>query len=362
MSLTEQTKPSYTRKWRQGRRRNILLLFLLTIILFITFILSIFIGSADAGFFEVLRCLFEGPEIAGDSNADPTMHVIIWSLRLPRVLMSLLCGAGLGIAGAAMQGILRNPLASPYTLGISSAAGFGASLAIVLDVGIASVFSTAGYLLIITNSFFFSLLVLGIVLLISRAKGYRAGIMVLAGISMMYLFSAGTSLLQYLATNDQLARIVFWLMGSMMSVTWKQLAIIAVFTAVVFPLLIRLSWSLNILSCGEEVAQSLGVHPRFVMVSTALLASMITAALVSFCGVIGFIGLVAPHIVRMMFGGDHRLLLPASALSGAVILMLSDTIARTVLSPMELPIGVITSFIGVPFFVSILVRKKGAVH
>lgn len=360
--MKKQTKPLHTHKWRQGRRKNILLLFVLLCGMAATFLLSVFTGSAEAGLSEVVRCLAAGPEIESGSPVDYTTHTIIWSLRLPRVLMSLLCGAGLGLAGAAMQGILRNPLASPYTLGISSAAGFGASLAIVLDVGIASVFSTAGYLLIISNSFFFSILVLGIVLLISRTKSYRPSTMILAGISMMYLFSAGTSLLQYLATNDQLAKIVFWLMGSLMSVTWKQLTIISVFMAVVFPLLMRLSWSLNILSCGEEVAQSLGVHPRFVMVSTALLASVVTAGLVSFCGVIGFIGLVAPHIVRMMVGGDHRLLLPASAMSGSVILALSDTIARTVLTPMELPIGVITSFIGVPFFISILIRRKGTSH
>ncbi len=347
-------------RWQKSRIKNLILLFLLFTAAAGIFLFSIMTGSAGISAKDVVLTLLQGPGPSDTGGADPVIHSIIWSLRLPRVLMSLLCGAGLGIAGAAMQGILRNPLASPYTLGISSAAGFGASLAIVLDVGAISFISASGYGFIISNSFLFSLLDLGLVLFISRIRGFRASTMILSGISLMYLFSAGTSLLQYLATSDQLARIVFWLMGSLMSVSWHQLTIIALFFLILFPVLMRLSWSLNILSCGEEVAQSLGVHPRFVMVATALVASLMTAALVSFCGVIGFIGLVAPHIVRLLFGSDHRLLLPASALSGAFLLAFADTLARTALSPMELPIGVITSFIGVPFFISILVSRKGS--
>ena len=347
-------------RWQKSRIKNLILLFVLCAAAALIFLFSIMMGSARASVRDVVVSLAQGPVQSESSPVDPVIHSIIWSLRLPRVLMSLLCGAGLGIAGAAMQGILRNPLASPYTLGISSAAGFGASLAIVAEAGAVSLFSLSGYGLIISNSFIFSLLDLGLVLFISRIRGFRASTMILSGISLMYLFSSGTSLLQYMATSDQLARIVFWLMGSLMSVSWNQLAIITVFFLILFPLLMRLSWSLNILSCGEEVAQSLGVHPRFVMVSTALAASLMTAALVSFCGVIGFIGLVAPHVVRLLFGSDHRLLLPASALSGAFLLAFADTLARTVMIPMELPIGVITSFIGVPFFISILVSRKGS--
>ena len=350
---------SYSRQWRESRLRVGLFFLLLLTLLVLTFLYSLRKGSVEASFSDIWSSLMAGPNAEPESDSAALVSGIIWSLRLPRVLMSLLCGAGLGVAGAAMQGILRNPMASPYTLGISSASGFGASLAIVFNVGFLSVFSVSGYLMIISNAFFFALLNLGLVLLISRTKGYRSGIMILSGISMMYLFSAGTSLLQYLATNDQLARIVFWLMGSLISVTWRQLAVLSVFFAFLFPLLFLLSWSLNLLSCGEDVAQSLGVRPRFIMISTAVLASLMSAALVSFCGVIGFIGLVAPHIVRFLFGSDHRTLIPASAISGAIILALSDTLARTVLVPLELPIGVITSFIGVPFFISILIGHKG---
>ncbi len=352
------TKPSNSQIWRQRKLKQLVLLGILFLGVLLTFVFSLIKGSVEIGLTDIVQSILLGPRPQNFGNADQGLHIIIWSIRFPRVLMSLLCGAGLAVAGTAMQGILRNPLASPYTLGISSASGFGASLAIVADFGIVSMFSIAGYLLIIINSFLFSLLALGLVLVISRTRGYRPEVMILSGIAMMYLFSAGTSLLQYLATNDQLAQIVFWLMGSLTSVTWKQLGIASIIFAAIFPVLFKLSWNLNLLSCGEELAQTMGAHPKQIMIVSAVLASILSATLVSFCGVIGFIGLVGPHLVRLILGNDHRLLFPASAMSGAILLAIADTLARTIIIPLELPIGVITSFIGVPFFISILVRKK----
>jgi iron complex transport system permease protein len=262
--------------------------------------------------------------------------------------MSIFCGAALSTGGVGMQGILRNPLVSPYTLGVSSAAAFGASLAIVI-------FSAE---LIIPMAFLFSLLAVSFVLVLANIKGLKSESLILAGIAVMYAFSSGVSLLQYMATKDQLAQIVFWLMGSLSSTTWHQVGIVSLVFVLVYPVLFRLSWHLNILSSGADAARSMGTHPERVMTLMIVTVTLMTAVIVSYTGVIGFVGLAAPHIARLVFGSEHRVLFPAAALTGAGILLFSDTVARTLLGNTEIPIGIISSLIGVPFLISILVNKQ----
>ena len=273
---------------------------------------------------------------------------VVWDIRLPRILMALFAGMGLSVGGVAMQGIMRNPLASPYTLGISAAAAFGASLAIVLGI--------PG--LIIPAAFAAALFSLLLVLFFSRRERMQAEGLILAGIAVMFVFSAGTSLLQYLATQDQLARIVFWLMGSLSSTTWSRVLVVALVSLTAAPLLYALSWQMNILSSGEDSARSLGVEPRFLRMAVILTVTVVTAVIVSYSGVIGFIGLAAPHIARILIGSDHRLLFPAAAITGAFSLVFSDTLARTLLGNTELPIGIVTSFFGVPFLIAILMTRQ----
>jgi len=193
---------------------------------------------------------------------------------------------------------------------------------------------------------------------LARYKGITPETMILAGIAIMYLFSAMTSFLQYIGKSEQVHEVVFWMMGSLGRSSWDKVAIIAMVTVVCTVALVYFAWDINAMGAGDETAKSLGVNVEFVRVLCMMLASLITASVICFTGTIGFIGLVAPHITRMVVGGDHRFLLPASALVGALILLAADTVARTVLAPVILPVGIMTSFLGVPFFIYLFLRRR----
>lgn len=278
--------------------------------------------------------------------------MIVWDVRLHKVLMGIVAGMGLGAAGAVMQGILKNPLASPFTLGISSAASFGAALAIVLGAGI-----VAGSWLIIGNAFIFALISALAVYILAKYKGISSETMILAGIAIMYLFSALTSLLQYSGRSEQVHEVVFWMMGSLGRSSWEALVMVTIILVFCLPYLVIKSWDLNALGAGDETAQSLGVDVEQTRVVYMMLASLITASIVCFTGTIGFIDLVSPHITRMAIGGDHRFLLIGSALVGAFLLLGADTLARTILAPVILPVGIMTSFLGIPFFMYLFLRR-----
>ncbi|MDH7593863.1 MAG: iron ABC transporter permease [Methanomicrobiales archaeon] len=284
---------------------------------------------------------------------DPLATTVVWELRLHRVIFSMLAGFGLGIAGAVMQGVLKNPLASPFTLGISSAATFGAALAMVLGLGMAQ-----GEYLVILNAFVFSLLATAGIYSLSRYRGISAESMVLAGIALMYLFSALTSFLQYIGSREQLAEVVFWMFGSLQRTSWLKTGILALALAVVVPYLVYRAWDLNAISQGDQVAASLGVRVERTRTEQMFIASLITASIIAFTGTIGFIGLVAPHITRLAIGGDHRFLLPGAGMVGSVLLLGADSLARTILAPVILPVGIMTAFIGIPFFLYLFVRSR----
>ncbi len=332
------------------RRNQVRRVILITaaLVLALLALISVGIGSAHLSIGEVWNSLKAGLSGYRPESLPLGTFSVVWDIRLPRIVMALFAGMSLSMSGTAMQGIMRNPLVSPYTLGISSASAFGASLAIILDVPV----------LIIPAAFSASLVSLMLVMFFARKGRMRAEGLILAGIAVMYVFSAGTSLLQYLASHDQLAKIVFWLMGSLSSTTWSRALVVTLISMLAAPVLYSLSWQLNILSSGEDEARSLGVNPRAIRFAIILTVTLVTAIIVSFTGVIGFIGLAAPHMARLLLGSDHRLLFPASALTGAFFLMISDTLARTLLGNTELPIGIITSFLGVPFLVSILMSRR----
>ncbi len=278
---------------------------------------------------------------------------MVWNIRLPRILVGIAAGIGLAVAGSAMQGILRNPLASPYTLGIASAAGFGAALAILLGKGF-----VGGDYLVVANAFIFAMIASGVIIGIARFKGTRPETMILAGIAIMYLFSAMTSLLQYFGEAEDVNAVVFWMLGDLDKASWDQLGIISIILVLCVPLLLLKSWDLNVMAAGDETAKSLGVRVERVRMLTMALASLLTASIVCFTGTIAFIGLVSPHIARMSIGGDNRFLLPASALIGAVLLVTADMVARRIIAPNILPVGIMTSFIGVPLFFYLILRKR----
>jgi len=280
-------------------------------------------------------------------------EVCIWKLRLPRILMGILAGIGLGAAGCVMQGVLHNPLADPYMLGIASSAGFGASLAILFGKGI-----VGGQYLIIANAFIFALLCSVIIVGLSSRKGATPETMILVGIAMMFLFTALTTLLQYFAEAEAVKAAVFWMVGDLGKSSWDKLAMVVVVVAVCVPLLMWKSWDINIMGAGDESAKSLGVRVERTRIITMVVASLLVAGVVCFTGTIGFVGLVAPHICRMVIGGDNRFLIPTSGLVGAVLLVVSDTVARTIMSPVILPVGVVTAFLGVPLFLYLIMRRR----
>jgi iron complex transport system permease protein len=310
------------------------------------------LGSANIGVLDVYAAILAKffPEQFQSTWFSDT---IVWGLRLHRILLSIIAGVGLAIAGAVMQGILKNPLASPFTLGISSAASFGAALAIILGAGF-----VGGEWLVIGNAFVFTLIASMTVYGLAKYKGISPETMILAGIAIMYLFQAMTSFLQYIGHAEQVQEVVFWMMGSLGRSSWDRVWIVTGIVAICFPYLLLKSWDINALGAGDETATSLGVNVEKTRVICMMLVSLITASVICFTGTIGFIGLVSPHIVRMVIGGDHRFLLPASALVGGLLLLGADTAARTLLAPVILPVGIMTAFLGVPFFVYLFIKRN----
>ncbi|MCL4377927.1 MAG: iron ABC transporter permease [Actinobacteria bacterium] len=316
--------------------------------------LATYVGVARLSFQKISQALLAKTLPFLDIESYKFAVTVVWDLRLPRIIMAIIAGFGLGISGATMQGILRNPLVSPFTLGLSSAAGFGAALAIVIGWGLVK----GGTFFIIINAFVFAVLAMILVFFLSRLRSLNPVTLVLAGIAIMYLFSSMTSFLQYISDSDQLSGVVFWMMGSLATSTWLKVAISLAILLFSITFLIKFSWEINAMVAGDEMAATLGTNVKAVRILCMSFSTLIAAAIISFTGVIGFIGLVAPHITRMIIGNDYRYLLPLSGLTGAILLLASDILARTVFLPSELPLSVMTSFIGVPFFVYILLTRR----
>ncbi len=333
-------------------------LFIVSLVPLVVFLAlaAVSFGSADIGIADVYQTLFRKIFPHALQEGSRSCELIIWKLRLPRICMGLLAGLALGGTGAVMQVILRNPLADPYMLGISSAAGFGASLAIINGAGI-----LAGPYLIIGNAFLFSLGSSALILMLSARRGSSPQTMVLLGLAMLFFFQAMTTILQYFGNSDAVKAALFWTVGDLGRSTWKSVLITLPIVLLGEAVLIAKAGDLNIMNSGDASAKSLGVQVQKTRIITMVICAVMIAAMVSFTGTIGFIGLVAPHIVRMSIGSDNRFLIPASAFTGAALLVVSDTIARTILSPAILPVGSVTAFLGVPLFMYLILRKKGSI-
>jgi iron complex transport system permease protein len=289
--------------------------------------------------------------MGGGSERD--RHIIV-NLRLPRVLLGGIVGASLAVAGATMQGLFRNPMASPSVIGISAGAAFGASLALVLGVSWVS-----GAFAIPAMAFLFAFITLFLVYAVSRdRRGYvPVETLLLAGIAIGALFNALVSALQYFA-GEQLSGVVFWLMGGLNNATWDQVLISVPAVILGCAMIMTLSRDLNAIMVGEEQAGNLGINVNQIRMILLLAASLVTAIAVSVAGTIGFVGLIIPHVLRILVGPDHRVLLPASIIGGAIFMIATDTLARTIISPAELPVGIITSVLGAPFFIYLLMSRK----
>jgi iron complex transport system permease protein len=352
MSAAE-IKKSYSK----SRAKKLLALFLVFIGLIIAVIASISLGAGSPRILEAMTVLASKAFPFLHINPGPdTTQVIVLDIRLPRIIMGIVAGAGLAASGATLQGVLRNPLVSSYILGVSSAAGFGAALALVFGV---SVFTTSGGYLVVANAFIFGILAMLIVYGIARLRFMTSETVILAGVAVSYLFSALLSLIQYMAPEPEALRaVVFWLMGGLASASWENIGLVFPIVVVTSILMTKMSWDMNVLSLGEEVAKSIGVNSRHVLSICMVLATLATASIVAFTGVIGFICLISPHLSRMLIGSDHRFLIPCSVLVGSLLLLCSDTIARLIIAPTEIPVGIITSLLGVPFFIYMLLSRR----
>lgn len=330
------------------KRQRIIWLVVLSLLVVMAVLLDITTGPAGLSLTDLLQALLH-PE-----TMDAGTRIIVWDFRLPYALMAILVGASLGLGGGEMQTILDNPLASPYTLGVSAAAAFGAALAITMNWHIEMLPGNAT----VTVSAFVSTLVC--VFLLERVTrwcgGSRLGI-VLFGIALVYSFQALIMLLQFVATEEALQGIVFWTMGSLARSDWHAVIVLAIAFAVVLVLSLRDAWKLTAIRLGEERATSFGIDVKRLRLMSLLRISAITALAVSFVGTIGFVGLIAPHIARPFLGEDHRFYLPGSALVGALILSLSSVASKEILPGALIPVGIVTSLVGIPLFLTIVVKS-----
>lgn len=329
-------------------RTLLLFLLLLTVIVFSTGMGYIKISPS-----EVIRIIFYS--IGGNSELpegmDSVFPYVVAQVRLPRILTAAIVGAGLSIAGVVFQGILLNPLADPYTLGISAGAAFGASIALLLDIGFLGIYSVPLF------AFAGAVATLLAVMLLSSSDGrISSNNLILSGIIVAAILSAGISFIKYVA-DEHVSIIIFWLMGSFGSKTWADVLLISFAVSIGFLICLYFARDLNIISLGDRSANSLGIETGKVRVTLLVTASLITAVCVSVSGIIGFVGLIIPHLIRFFTGPDNRKLIPASALVGATLLLSADTITRAVL-PREIPIGVLTALIGGPFFCYIFKRRR----
>lgn len=275
---------------------------------------------------------------------------IIIQIRLPRILLGLLVGSALGAAGAAMQGLFKNPMADPYVIGISSGAAFGATLAILLGFG--------GEFSIPAMAFMGAILSVFLVYNIARTNGQlQTEVLLLTGIAVAIFFSALTSFLMYFG-GENLHQIVFWIMGGLWARGWNHVVVVALPVVLGVLGIYAFARDLNVMQLGEESALTLGIDTENVKKILLVLSALVTGVAVSVSGIIGFVGLIIPHMARIIVGPDHRILIPASALGGAIFLIIADSVARTVISPAELPVGIITAFFGAPFFIYLLRKRK----
>ena len=355
MNHAVQTSPesasalSGRRIYRQITGRKYLVLGALTALLAFTLILDISLGPARLGLLEVASAILR------PGAAEVTTRVIVWDIRMPMALMAVVVGAALAVAGAEMQTILNNPLASPFTLGISAAAGFGAALALVLGV---SVIPFAGVFLVSVNAFVFAMLASLTIYLLSTLRGLTIETMVLLGIALVFLFSSLLALLQYIASEQALQQVVFWTLGSLVKATWPKIGIAFVVLGVTVPVFVRQVWRLTALRLGEEKALSLGINVRALRLQVLVSVSVLAAVAVAFVGTIGFVGLVGPHVARMLVGEDQRFFLPTSAIAGALLLSAASIVSKSITPGALFPIGIVTSLVGVPFFLSLILTRR----
>ena len=313
--------------------------------------LSLGLGSsARLDLFTTIKILF------GFETGSEMQLAIIWEIRFPRILMAIVGGAALAIAGSLMQGCLGNPLVSPLTLGVASGAALGAAVAIVFEFSI----NSNSDLAIVANAFIFSLIVVAVIIQLGNFRSVSAESYILVGIAVTFIAGALVSIMQYFATDTQLPQLAHWSFGSLSRPTLRNTLWISVALIGLLPSALKKAWDLNSLALGgDDFAISTGVDPVKIRKETLILSALISSIVISFTGLIGFVGLLAPHLGRSIVGNDYRKLIPCSAIFGSLLMLTADTVGRTLFAPIIMPVGLMLSIVGGPFFMYLLIRSRG---
>lgn len=332
--------------------RRVIIVVALALLCAVALVIDMVTGPSSLGIAQVLQALFNPDALS------TTQLAIVRQVRLPHALMALLVGASLSLAGTEMQTLLDNPLSSPFTLGVSSAASFGAALAIVLGISLPLIPQDW---MISINAFIFAFGSVLLLQLLTRVRDAGTSTVILFGIALVFAFNALVMFIQFVSSQAALQQLVFWTMGSLSRATWTQVAILGVILLVVLPFSLHAASRLTALRLGEDRARSLGVNVARLRFASLLRVSLLAATSVAFVGTIGFVGLVGPHIARMLLGEDHRFLLPGSLLTGAALLSLASALSKTLVPGVLIPVGIVTSLIGVPLFLLLIFRRPGQV-
>lgn len=344
---------------KRKQRRNALVVMAMIAAVVLLAVVCLFVGSSNMTISDVVRAVL--------GQGTQAQNRIIWNIRMPRVLAAIVAGAGLAVSGLIMQTMLNNPMASPSTLGVSNAAVFGANLSIIVfaggflstgsnlsnfDVG-ANPFATS------LIAFIFSTLSILLILGLCTLRAFSPNVVVLSGMAIGALWTAATTFLQFYATDVGLSAAVVWSFGDLGRATYTTVWIMLAVVSVSIGFFMLMSWRYNALLSGEATAKTMGIRVESLRFVSLLLASVITAVCVSFLGVIGFVGIICPHIMKKVLGQDHRVSIPATALSGSLLLLFADTLSRSLGSGSALPVGAITSLLGAPFFLVIIFTGRG---
>jgi iron complex transport system permease protein len=344
-----QEKEIIAKGYRKQFTKRVLLLFALATATLISFCIDIAVGPSTLSFREVLTAIFS------KNSVELATQVIVWEVRMPYSIMALLVGASLSIAGCEMQTIMNNAMASPFTLGVSAAASFGAALAIIIGVSLPGI---GPEWMILANAFLFAFGATMLLQTLSTLKGSGPEGLVLFGIALVFTFNAFTGILQYMASAEALQQFIFWSLGSLTKANWENIRFLTIIILLIIPFSLASAWKLTALRLGEDSAKSFGVNVGKLRFFSLLRVSILTAGSVSFVGTIGFIGLVGPHIAKLLVGEDHRFSLPASILSGALIMSLASILSKAIVAGAIIPVGIVTSLIGVPVFILLIFNKR----
>ena len=350
--------------------RKVTILLLMVLALFLSMAAALSLGAVDVPILDTIKIMFNS--ISGGLFGDPSEDYytrIILNLRMPRILLCTLAGFSLGLAGAVMQGLLRNPLVSPFTLGVSTAASFGAALTIVFgttllggtyyyNFEVLGTYLSVDQLLKTVFAFLFGLLSIGVVLMLTYKANVSRSTLILSGVIISYIFQAGLMFMKYISDDTQLRDITMWMMGGLSGASWGTILIILPVVVICAIYLEKIAIDINTLSSGDDVASNLGVDVQKLRSRGLVISTLVASICIAFTGTIGFVGLMAPHICRKLIGNDSRYLFPASALFGALILLISDIISRLIMRPSELPVGILMYLIGGIFFIWLVFGKK----